>query len=53
MFIVQLMLFFDLVNMAELDDKECCDNRLSQCDAVVSTSSDNNVKASSASPVKD
>ena len=44
---MQLMLFFDLVNMAEFEDKECCDTRLSQCVAVVSTSSDNNVKASS------
>eukprot|EP00117_Sycon_ciliatum_P025095 scpid105250/ scgid20905/ len=47
------MLFFALVNMAEFEDKECCDTRLSQCVAVVSTSSETNVKASSDSPHND
>ena len=39
--------------MAEFEEKECCDTKLSQCVAVVSTSSDNNVKASSDPQVKD
>ena len=39
--------------MAEFEEKECCDTKLSQCVAVVSTSCDNNVKASSDSQVKD
>ena len=39
--------------MAEFEDKECCYTRLSQCVAVVSTSSDNNIKASSDSPGRD
>ena len=52
-FIVQLMLFFGLLKMAEFEKKECCDTRLSQCVAVVSTSSDKNVNPSSDSQVKD
>ena len=47
------MLFFALVNMAEFEEKECCDTKLSQCVGVRSTSSDNNVKASSDSPNND
>ena len=39
--------------MAEFEEKECCDTRLSQCVAVGSTSSDNNVKASTDSPESD
>ena len=50
---MQSMLFFALVNMAEFEDKECCDTRLSHCVAVVSTSSENNVKESSDPQVKD
>ena len=33
--------------MAEFEEKECCDTKRSQCVAVVSTSSETNVKASS------
>ena len=39
--------------MAEFEEKECCDTKLSRCVGVVSTSSDNNVKASSDSPDND
>ena len=39
--------------MAEFEEKECSDTKLSQCVGVVSTSSDNNVKASSDSANND
>ena len=39
--------------MAEFEEKECCDTKRSQCFAVVSTSSETNVKASSDSPHND
>ena len=50
---MQLMLFFASVNMAEFEEKECRVTSLSQCVGALSTSSNNNVKASSDSPDND